>query len=222
IPSGVSLLIRDPHGDPAVGASVIWDPVGRGAQVLEASDFSDARGMARAIWQLGTDAAEAQQLHVMVDWQRRHWELTLHARAVAATVLVADTSVATVAGGMVRAVRPGETLLHLTVGSVHQTMVIDVQQRVASLRLQRDTIRFDALRDTTTIYAIAQDSLGNPVPNPDLVFEVGDGQVANFSIQRALESLTPGTTVLTLRDAVSGVTASTPVVVDQRIDSIGV
>src|SRR5262249_35412744 len=108
-----------------------------------------------------------------------------------ATVAIADTSVALFAGGAVRAVRPGETRLQLSVGSVNQTVLIDVQQRVASLRLQRDTIRFDALRDTTTIHAIAQDSLGYPVLNPDLVFEVGNGEVAQLSADRSLESLTP-------------------------------
>ncbi len=82
IPTGVSLLIKDAHGDPAAGASVTWEPVGQNAQILRGSEVGDARGLATAVWQLGTDAAEEQQLRIMVRWGQSRGELTIRARAV--------------------------------------------------------------------------------------------------------------------------------------------
>ncbi len=143
-------------------------------------------------------------------------------RIPVATLSVADTTVAQVTDTGVRAALPGATELRLAVGSVTSSVAIDVEQRIASLRLQRDTIRFDALRDTTTIHVIAEDSLGNPVHHPELVFEVGDGQVVALSADRSLEAVTPGITVLTLRDAVTGLIATTPIIVQQRVAAIDV
>jgi len=345
IPS-VAIRVKDADGELVAGAAITWEAVGRNAQIIYGSAETDAHGFAAAVWQLGTDASEEQQLRVMVQSRHRPGVLTLRARAVPhvvaqlrvsvdspavlrvgdslpiavtaidpfgntfpapparlslsdttmgkvigsvvvggprrgatdltvisdyvtsriplhvvqyvaaiipavdtltfrslgavlpiayrvrddrgrvvgdtiATVSIADTSVAQVTDTMVRASRPGLTALRLAVGAVTENVAINVQQRIASLQL-RDTIRFDALRDTTTIYAIARDSLGYPVLNPDLVFEVANDQVVTLSPDRSLEAVTPGVTVLTLRDAVTGVTASAPIVVQQRVATIDV
>ena len=82
IPSGVAVGIKDAEGRPVAGASVTWETEGRNAQVLAAASQSDARGLATAVWQLGTDASEQEQLHVTVRWGRRNGSLTLRARAV--------------------------------------------------------------------------------------------------------------------------------------------
>jgi len=347
VPTGVTIRIRDMHAEPVAGAMVTWEAVGRNSVVVTGSLESDAKGLATAVWQLGTDAAETQELHVLVRRGQEHGELTVRARAVPhvvaqlrvsvdtpavlrvgdslpvavtaidpfgntfpapparlslsdttmgkvagsvviggprrgateltvisdyvtsrvplhvvqyvaaiipavdtltfrslgaaipiayrvrddrgrvvgdtiATLSVADTSVAQVTDTIVRASQPGATELRLAVGSVTSTVAIAVEQRVASLALRRDTIRFDALHDTTTIYAIARDSLGYPVLNPDLVLQVANDQVVTLSPDRSLEAVTPGITVLTLRDAVTGLTATAPVVVQQRVARIDV
>src|SRR6266576_4968159 len=82
IAGGVSVRVKDPNGAPAAGASIIWDPIGRNAQIVSGSELSNAQGLATAVWLLGTDASEEQQLRVMVEWHHRTWQLTLRARAV--------------------------------------------------------------------------------------------------------------------------------------------
>src|SRR6185503_2266533 len=82
IPSGVAVRIKDSEGQPLAGASVTWEPVGRNALVLAGSSVSDAHGLVTAVWQLGTDATEQQELHITVRWGRRNAFLTLRARAV--------------------------------------------------------------------------------------------------------------------------------------------
>jgi len=345
IPGGVSVRVKDPNGAPAAGASIIWDPIGRNAQIVSGSELSNAQGLATAVWLLGTDASEEQQLRVMVEWHHRTWQLTLRARAVphvvaqlrvsvdspavlrvgdslpivvtaidpfgntfpapparlsltdttmgkvagavviggprrgateltvtsnyvsariplqvvqyvasirpasdtlyftslnaqrpvqyvlrddrggivsdtSATLAVGDTSVAQLTDSGLKAVKPGITTLQLAVGSVRATTVVNVQQRVASLALRRDTIRFDALLDTTTIYAIARDSLGSPIYDVAVVVQVGDADVAKLADQLVIQALTQGVTVLTLLDPATGISVSAPLVVAQRTASI--
>jgi hypothetical protein len=138
----------------------------------------------------------------------------------AATVTLADTTVAQVADSSIRSSSPGATQVKLTIANATAVVGISVQQKVATLRLRRDTIRFDALLDTTTIYPVAQDSLGFPVAHPTLLLEVQDGSVVRVDSDLGLQAVQPGATTLILRDAVSGVTLTTPVVVQQRVATI--
>jgi hypothetical protein len=345
IPSGLAFRVKDPQGEPLAGATVTWEAMGRDARILSGSSQTNAKGLATAGWQLGTDAAEVQQLRVEVRWAQRRGEVTIRARAVPhvvaqlhisvdtpavfrlgdsipigvtaidpygnafgapnpavtvedtaigrvsyqtliagprrgttrmivksdrltasipiqvtqrvasihpasdtlyftslkaerplqyvltddkggivsdtfAMLSVADTAIAQLTSSGVQALNPGTTTLHLTVGSISASTVVNVQQRVASLALRRDTIRFDALLDTTTIYAIARDSLGSPIPQPAVIVQVGNGEVAKVAGEHVVQALTPGITVLTLVDPATGTSVSAPVVVEQRTATI--
>lgn len=137
-------------------------------------------------------------------------------------IAVADTTVAQAMGGVVRSVGSGATALRLSLGSVETTIAVAVRQRVASLRLVRDTLRLDALQDTTTVHLIARDSLGAIIRNPLVVYTVSDSNVAKIGPDRTLEALTPGAAVLTALDTLTGISVSAEVVVAQRIAKIDV
>jgi hypothetical protein len=144
-------------------------------------------------------------------------------RVVADTTVaisIADPSVAQLEGEFVRSLATGVTTLRLALGPATATIVVGVQQRVGSLALVRDTIRLDALRDTTTVNPIVHDSMGAPIANADLVYDVSDRQVAKFSSGRTLEALSPGAARVIVRDPSSGVSTSAPVIVQQVIASI--
>ncbi len=344
LPAGVRLLVSDDAGRPLPGASLEWEAIGRNAQVLNAVARSNSAGVATASWQLGSDAAEEQQLRVTVRASRKENQIIIRARAVphvvsqlrvavdtpavvrlgdtlpvrviatdpygnefpapdvalsisdstvaaivgssfvggrrgvafvrvasgAVTVFfplrvkqyvaaivpvsdslhfsalgaqrpvayvvrddrgrvvadttvaiaVADAAVARLEGEYVRALSLGVTTLRLTLGPASAAIVVGVQQRVGSLALVRDTIRLDALRDTTTVNPIVHDSLGSPIANPDLVYDVSDRQIAKFSGGRTLEAVKAGSAIVTVRDSTTSVSTSAPVIVRQVIASI--
>jgi hypothetical protein len=346
----IRIHVTDDQGRPLSGAALEWEAVGRNAQVLAPTAQSDRSGLATAGWQLGTDAAEAQQLRVTVRSRGTEGQIVIRARAVPYVVaqlrialdtpavvrlgdtlpvraiatdpygnefpapgaalfvldstvgsalgdrvvagprrghttlratsqgisagaslhvkqyvaaiepmadtlrfsalgaqrpvayvvrddrgrVVADTaaeiSIADGADGViaqvdskgeyVRAVALGFTTLRLALGPASAAIVVGVQQRVGSLALVRDTIRLDALLDTTTVVPIAHDSLGSPIAQPALVYEVSDQTVARFATARTLEAVKPGAALVTVRDSTSNVSTSAPVVVRQVIASI--
>src|SRR3989442_10768411 len=75
------VLFRSESGRPLAGATVTWAAIGRNA-VASGSARSDEKGLATAVWQLGTDVSEVQQLQVLVRGAHRNAELTLRARAI--------------------------------------------------------------------------------------------------------------------------------------------
>src|SRR5439155_26686982 len=133
---------------------------------------------------------------------------------------VTDTAVAQLSTEYVCALAPGVTAIRLTLGSAAATIVVDVQQRVGSLRLVRDTIRLDALMDTTTVIPIVHDSLGSPILDPALQYVVSDDKIVKFAGGRTLKSLRPGLAVVTVRDTATGIFTSVPVVVRQVVTAI--
>jgi hypothetical protein len=347
IPTGVAIRVSNvQNGEPVAGATVTWESFGPNGVVVHASAQSDAKGLATAVWQLGTSAGE-QQLLVSVRSGQRTGELKLRALAVphvvaqlrisvdsltvvrlgdslpisvtavdpygnvfappdprlsssdttvgtvagsvflagprrgateleivsnyvnariplrvvqhvaaivpqttalrftslgaelpiryavlddrgrvvadtTAALSVADTTVAQLSDTLVRASKTGSTELRFAVGTATTTIPVEVQQRIASLRLQPDSIRFDALRDTATFQPVAVDSLGFPVPNPDLVYELSDGQVVTLAGASLLEAAGPGVSLLTLRDPVTSASVMMPIVVQQRVSTIQV
>jgi len=138
----------------------------------------------------------------------------------AAGISAADTGVVQVVGSQLRSVAPGVTALRLTLGPAAATMIAGVRQRIGSLRLRRDTILLDALMDTTAITPIAHDSLGSPITDPVLEYDVSDRAVVRFAAARTLEALKPGAAIVTVRDSLTGISTSAPVVVRQRITAI--
>src|SRR5437867_6255350 len=82
LPSAVRLHITDDEGRALPRASLVWEAIGRGAQVLAPMEQSDRAGFATATWQLGTDAAEEQQLRVTVKSYGKESQIVIRARAV--------------------------------------------------------------------------------------------------------------------------------------------
>ncbi len=82
LPTAVRLKITDDAGRALPAATIEWEVVGRNAQVLTPTLQSSAAGVATAGWQLGTDAAEEQQLRVTVRWGRKDNQIVIRARAV--------------------------------------------------------------------------------------------------------------------------------------------
>jgi hypothetical protein len=139
-----------------------------------------------------------------------------------AVVSVSDTSVVRLGGvGLVSAAR-GSASLQLALPPVSATMLLSVDQRIASIALPRDTIRFDALTDTTTIHLDARDSLGFAVYQPTIVVQIQNQQIAEVAPSLVLTAVTPGVTVVTARDPATGVSTSVPIIVHQLVRSINV
>src|SRR6266550_3343456 len=347
LPNLVRLRVTDDAGRPLPAARLTWEAVGRNAQVLDAAEQSNSAGFATARWQLGSDAAEEQRLHVLVRIAGQQSEVVIRARAVpdivsqirvlvdtpavlrlgdtlpvgvnaidpygnvftapdvvlsvgdsaigwvvgqslvggprrgqalvrvashgveavfplrvtqyvaavvpladtlrfsalgaqrpvtylvrddrgrvvadtTVAISVTDTAVAQLLAEYVRALAPGVTAIRLTLGSAAATIIVDVQQRVGSLRLVRDTIRLDALMDTTTVVSIVHDSLGSPILEPALEYVVSDAKIVKFATDRILKALRPGSAVVTVRDTATGISTSVPVVVRQVVAKIDV
>jgi hypothetical protein len=143
-------------------------------------------------------------------------------RLVADTVVAIsgmDTTIVRLTDGRVRSVATGATALQLAIGAVTTTVIVEVEQRIASLRFGRDTIRFDALFDTTTVRGVAEDSLGSAIPYPRLVLLIQDERVVKVA-GRSLQAITPGKTTAILEDPATGIRATGAVIVDQRITAI--
>jgi len=146
-------------------------------------------------------------------------------RPVADTVValaVSDSAVARLNGTDVISLTPGSTTLRLTLLPAQSSVPISIDQRIASILLHRDTIRFDALSDTITIHPLARDSLGFPVYQPTVVAQVQDSGVAQLESSLVVKAVTPGQTTVTVRDPQTGVYTSVPVVVHQLVTSIEV
>ena len=82
ISTPIRIHITDDQGRPLAGASLQWEAIGRNAQVLAPLEHSDRAGVATAGWQLGTDAAEQQQLRVTVRSRGTEGQIVIRARAV--------------------------------------------------------------------------------------------------------------------------------------------
>ena len=140
----------------------------------------------------------------------------------AASVSVTDTNIARVSGAVVRSLTTGIAALSLQVASTSTVVPLVVDQRIATLRLHRDTIRFDALFDTTTLHPIAKDSLGADVQQPVLQVAVDNQQIAEVATGTLIQAITPGVTVVTLVDPETGISTSVPVVVHQLVRAIDI
>src|SRR6185295_14980923 len=82
VPSAIRLRVADAEGRPLAAASIAWEVVGRNARVIGPAAQSDRAGLATAGWQLGTDAAEEQQLRVTVHSSTAENQIVIRARAV--------------------------------------------------------------------------------------------------------------------------------------------
>jgi hypothetical protein len=138
----------------------------------------------------------------------------------AATVSISDSAVVLVAAGSVRSQSLGATAVHLDIGLVGAVVAVEVRQRVASIELWRDTVEFDALRDTTSLHGSARDSLGFPVSQPTIAFAVSDTQVVRVVSGQTLLAVGVGAARVTARDVETGISAALGVTVRQSVATI--
>lgn len=82
----VEVSAADAYGRPLPGVTVKWTVLGVGAAVLGPQVNTDASGHAFATWQLGTSAAESQELHIVVETPTHADSLVIKARAVPSVV----------------------------------------------------------------------------------------------------------------------------------------
>jgi hypothetical protein len=139
-----------------------------------------------------------------------------------AALSVSDTTVVRLNGSRLQSLTSGAASLQVQLGLAVSEIHTIVDQRIATLSLLRDTIRFDALLDTTTIRPIARDSLGFYVPQPGIVFQVQDEQVVEMAATAILKAVTPGVTLVTVLDPETGIYTTVPVVVHQLVRDIEV
>lgn len=105
LPNPVRVRVTDGAGRPLPGASLTWEVEGKNAELVSPVTETSADGLANARWQLGTDAAEDQRLHVRVRTSRHQSEIIIRARAVPRVVAQLRVSVDTPA-----VVRLGDSL----------------------------------------------------------------------------------------------------------------
>jgi hypothetical protein len=234
-------------GDPLPHAVVRWLVSGTGAAVLDGSPTTDSAGRLSAVWRLGTDARETQELTVTVGSiggavaERRLLARAVPSRvstiaadldtlslALARTARLSatatdpfgnefrpaelrvrslDTSLAVVApGGTIVPRRRGGGQLVIDVASatgVADTVSLDVFQRVAAIAVAADSMKFSAVGSTMPLRAELIDEDGLLIADSLPLAEVEDSGVATLAADGSfgLTSLKQGATQVTLTTA---------------------
>jgi len=85
-PSPIQLVVVDAYGRPLPGVSVRWSVRGQGASIIGQEPSTDAAGHASATWVLGTNAAEPQEFHAIVETPTHSDSLVIKAKAVPSVV----------------------------------------------------------------------------------------------------------------------------------------
>lgn len=116
----------------------------------------------------------------------------------------------------------GATTVLLTVGSVVHQVGVTVRQRVFRLRLQPDSIQFDAIGDTVRIAVETADSLGYPIPDADLTFETSTTSVVQVDTSGLVTSVGNGASRVSVSDSLSAVSVSSTVIVEQVATTVGI
>ncbi len=127
-----------------------------------------------------------------------------------------DSNVVSVdAGGLLRSRRNGTaSIVGRAASGASDTLAITVAQRVASVTILADTIRFDALQASANVGAVAKDRLGNAVGNAVIAYVASNPLVASVDTTGRARALTNGTTLVYA--AANGDTAKVIVIVAQR------
>jgi hypothetical protein len=132
---------------------------------------------------------------------------------------VAVDTVAKVQAGntyAVRSISNGMTPVVLRAGVVARTVLVVVNQKVASVKVSASHSNFDALGDTAQLSVLVSDSLGAPLTNQVLAYSTSDTSVANVGPTGLVTSRGNGSTWIRVR-AYNGVADSVAVVVAQQV-----
>src|SRR6185503_10093522 len=220
VPGGIRLRVTDDAGRPLPGASLSWEVVGRNAQLQNPTTQTGATGIATAGWQLGTDAAEEQRLHVLVRTPSHQSEVVVRARAVPHIVaqlrLEADTPAVLRLGDTLE-VRPtaidpygnvfpapdvtriiggprrGRAIVDVTSGGVTTQLPLDVVQYVAAIEPASDTIQLFSLGAEMPLAYVVRDDRGRVVADTIAALALADTTIASLGAER-VRSLKNGAT----------------------------
>lgn len=86
LPAPIEISAVDAYGRALPGVTVKWVVLGQGASILAPQTSTNASGQATATWVLGTNAAEAQEFHAIVETPTHTDSLVIKARAVPSVV----------------------------------------------------------------------------------------------------------------------------------------
>jgi len=109
-----------------------------------------------------------------------------------------DSNVISVdAGGLLRSRKNGTaSVVGRAASGASDTILITVAQRVTSVVVPADTIRFDALQAATALGAVAKDRLGNPVASTTLSYSVVSPSVVSVDTGGKVRALANGTSLV--------------------------
>ena len=130
-----------------------------------------------------------------------------------------DPSVATVdATGLVTAAANGAAAVTATAGSASGTVMVTVDQVVASVSVDPVADTLPALGDTLRLSAAALDANGNAVADAEFAWESSDPSVATVDATGLVTAVANGSTTVTA--SYGSVSAGVPVAVEQQVASV--
>jgi hypothetical protein len=98
VDGGIAVVLRSPSGVLLPGVRVTWSAEGLGSGVVDAAKFSDADGVARAQWRLGTNAAVQYTMSVTAVYPGVEQLASFAAIAVPSNVEVLRAAVDSIVG----------------------------------------------------------------------------------------------------------------------------
>ena len=133
-----------------------------------------------------------------------------------------DSTVAIVSGtGLVTAVDNGVATVTATSGSVTDTSTVTVQQVVAAIGLQPDSVVFADLGETAALVALVQDALGVEIVAPTLSWTSGDEDIATVDGSGVVTAVATGTAAISVAAGGSSASISARVVPELTLLAAG-
>lgn len=135
-----------------------------------------------------------------------------------------DPGVATVSGtGLVQGSTPGLAGIVATAGVAADTVPVPVLPRPASVALEPAGMVLDALGEDVLFQATVLDPRGDPVPDDEATWTVGDPEILQSLGNGAFRSVSRGTTSVVAASTIDpGVTRSADVLVRQVVAAVDV
>ncbi|MGW8265657.1 MAG: Ig-like domain-containing protein [Longimicrobiales bacterium] len=135
-----------------------------------------------------------------------------------------NPAVAVVSGtGLVQTSTPGLAGIVATAGVVADTVTVTVLPRPASVALEPTDMVLDALGEDALFQATILDPRGDPVPEDEATWSVGDPEILQSLGNGAFRSVSRGTTSVVAASTIDpSVTRSTDVVVRQVVTAVEV
>jgi hypothetical protein len=134
--------------------------------------------------------------------------------AAAVSWATSDSAVATVSGsGVVTSIGNGTATITATAGAAAASVPVVVAQIAAGMTLSRDTVRFDALGDTSNLSVTVTDANAQAVAGAVVQWSSSDTAIATVSDAGAVRAIGNGSTLVTAK--AGELTTSAAVVVSQ-------